>query len=140
MPQTERIKVGDSQNFRKDFQVARLVRPLRMLRGIVRAEKADGSPIAGAMVVAEPIGDRIPPTHGTADDEGRFSLPRPFGAALVYARDPAGNLAGYTTIGADDDGELSDCRTSVGCCTRAGRRCGGKPRRKRARRLWELWG
>ncbi len=62
--ETERIKVGDSQNFRKDFQVARLVRPLRLVRGIVRAEKPDGHPIVGAIVVAEPIGDRIPPTHG----------------------------------------------------------------------------
>ena len=105
--ETERIKVGDSQNFRKDFQVARLVRPVRMLRGVVRAEKAGGAPIACAIIVAEPIGDRIPPTHGSADDEGRFAVPRPFGAALVYARDAAGNLAGYTTIDADDDGELS---------------------------------
>jgi RNA polymerase sigma factor (sigma-70 family) len=106
-PETERIKVGDSQDFRKDFQVARLVRPLRMLRGVVRAEKPGGPPIAGAIVVAEPIGDRIPPSHGTADGDGRFELARPFGAALVYARDPAGNLAGFATIGADDDGELS---------------------------------
>ena len=105
--EAERIKVGEAQNFRRDFQVARLVRPLRLLRGVVRAEKADGPPIVGAIVVAEPIGDRIPPTHGSADDEGRFAVPRPFGAALVYARDPAGNLAGYTTIDADDDGELS---------------------------------
>ena len=103
----ERIKVGASQNFRKDFQIARLVRPVRVLRGVVRAENAGGAPIAGAIIVAEPIGDRIPPTHGSADDEGRFAVPRPFGAALVYARDPAGDLAGYTTIGADDDGELS---------------------------------
>jgi RNA polymerase sigma factor (sigma-70 family) len=104
---SERIKVGDGQDFQRDFKLARLVRPLRMVRGVVRAEKADGPRIAGAIIVVEPIGDRIPPTHGSADDEGRFAVPRPFGAALVYARDPAGNLAGYTTIDADDDGELS---------------------------------
>ncbi len=105
--ESEQIKVGDGQDFQRDFHLARQVRPLRTLRGVVRAGKGDGPPIAGAIVVAQPIGDRVPPIHGLGDREGRFEFYRPFGAALVYARDPAGNLAGYTTIDENEDGEVA---------------------------------
>ena len=73
----------------------------------VPANKIDGPPIAGAIVVAEPIGDRIPPVHGLADAAGRFQLYRPFEKAVVYARDSAGDLAGFVTVAEDDDDEIS---------------------------------
>ena len=95
LAQGERLKVADGQNLVRNFQLARQLRPRRFLRGVVRAEKPDGPPIAGAIVVAEPIGARIPPTQGFADDDGTFQLFRPFGNAMVYARDPVRNLAGF---------------------------------------------
>jgi RNA polymerase sigma factor (sigma-70 family) len=104
---SERLKVRDEQEIRKDFQLARQLRPLRFLRGVVRAQKPDGRPIAGAIVITEPIGDRISPTHGFADEKGRFQLYRPFGKGLVYARDPMENLAGFTTVEDSDDAELA---------------------------------
>ena len=66
-----------------------------------------GPPIAGAIVVAEPIGARIPPSHGFADDKGRFELFRSFDRALIYARDPKGNFAGYAASAVDDDTEVT---------------------------------
>ena len=71
----------------------RPVRPLRLTQGVVRAGKTDGPPIAAAIVVAEPIGARVPTTHGLADEKGRFSYIGPL-RSLVYARDPAGKPAG----------------------------------------------
>ena len=103
---SEPLKVEEGQDFQRDFQLERLVRPMRSVRGVVRAEKPDGSPIVDAIVVAEPIGARISPTRGLADDKGRFELHRAFEAGLVYARDPAGMLAGYVTVDEDDDAEL----------------------------------
>jgi RNA polymerase sigma factor (sigma-70 family) len=104
---SEQLKVRDGQEMRQDFHLPRQVRPLRFLRGVVRAENPDGPPIAGAIVAAEPIGARIPPTHGFADEKGRFQLYRPFGKGLVYARDPIGHLAGFTIIDEDNDTELA---------------------------------
>ena len=66
-----------------------------------------GPPIAGAIVVAEPIGARTPPSHGFADDKGRFELFRPFDRALIYARDPKGNFAGYFVVLVDYDTEVT---------------------------------
>jgi RNA polymerase sigma factor (sigma-70 family) len=104
---SEQLKVRDGQEIGRDFQLARQVRPLRYVRGVVRAQKPDGPPIAGAIVAAEPIGARIPPAHGFADENGRFQLYRPFGKGLVYARDPIGNLAGFTIVDADADADLA---------------------------------
>ncbi len=70
---SEPLKVGGGQEFVRDFELPRQLRPLRFLRGVVRAEKPDGRPIAGAIVVAEPIGARISPTHGFADVAGGFA-------------------------------------------------------------------
>ncbi len=104
--ESESLKVGEVQDLQRDFQLPRLDRPFRLVRGVVRAEKPDGQPIAGAVVVAEPVGARILPVHGLADDKGRFELYRQFDEGFVYARDPAGKLAGYATVEEDDDAEV----------------------------------
>ncbi len=103
---SEPIKVVAGQDFQRDFQLPRPVRPVRLARGVVRAGKTDGPPIAGAIVVAEPIGARLPTTRGLADEKGRFEFYRPFDAGLVYARDPAGKLAGYAKVEEDEDAEV----------------------------------
>ena len=75
----EQLKVGGGDDIQRDFHVSQLGRPWwQRLRGVVRLSHSDGPPIAGAIVVAEPIGARIPPSHGFADDKGRFELFRSF--------------------------------------------------------------
>ncbi len=97
----ERLGVVEGQVIEKDYHLRRVVRLGRTIRGIVRARTPDGPPIAGAVVVEEPIGVRIPPTRGVADDRGRFELPHYVEMALIYARNPQGDLAGYVTAGED---------------------------------------
>ena len=101
-PVSERLKVGPGQEIEKNFRLARLDQPWRIIRGVVRSNDANGSLIPGAIVVAEAIGVRSPPIRGFADDKGHFEFPRIFGRSLIYARDSGGNLAGYATL-ADDD-------------------------------------
>jgi RNA polymerase sigma factor (sigma-70 family) len=103
----ERLKIGDAQVFEKDFRLARLDRPWKSIRGVVRSLKPDGPPIADAIVVSEPIGVRIPPINGFADSSGRFQMPRIFGRSLFYARDPTGQLAGYAMHDDDDESEVA---------------------------------
>ena len=84
---TETLKVGDGEEIRRDFRISRLRRALPMVRGVVRAKSSDGATIAGAVVVAEPIGGRrSAQTYGFADAQGRFELPRLFGRCDVYAQ------------------------------------------------------
>jgi hypothetical protein len=104
--ESEPLRIGEGQYLQRDFQLPRLVRPFRLVRGVVRAEKPDGRPIGAGVVIAEPIGARIPPAHGLADEKGCFELYRPFDAGLVYARDPAGKLAGYAKVEEDEDAEV----------------------------------
>ena len=93
---SEQLKVGDGQEIQRDFQISVSIVRCDSSGALSVRKQPDGPPIAGAIVVAEPIGARIPPTHGFADALGHFELHRPFEAALVYARDPVGNLAGYS--------------------------------------------
>jgi Carboxypeptidase regulatory-like domain len=106
-PVREQFKVAGGQQIQKDFVLRRVDRPSRTLRGLVRARQLDGPLIAGAIVVGEAIGARHPPTQGSADDRGRFELPRPFGRSFVYGRNPKGDLAGYATAGEDDENEVT---------------------------------
>lgn len=71
------------------------------------AKRPDGPRIAGAIVVGDPIGARDPESRGSADERGRFELPRPFGKIVVYVRNPEGDLAGCVTVGDDDDAEVT---------------------------------
>ena len=135
---SEPIKVVAGQDFQRDFQLPRPVRPVRLTRGVVRAGKTDGPPIAGAIVVAEPIGARLPTTRGLADDKGRFELHRPFEAGLVYARDPAGKLAGYAKIEEDEDAEVVIGSRARGDRTRSCRRPMGLALQGDQRRLRRL--
>jgi hypothetical protein len=102
----ETIEVGEGEVIEKDFQLRRLVRLGKVLRGTVRARKPDGPPVAGAVVVAEPIGERMPPARGVADDRGGFELPHHAERTVFYARSPKGDLAGYTIVG-EDRGEAA---------------------------------
>ena len=99
----ERFEVREGQVIEKDFHLRRQVRLGRALRGVVRARTPDGPTVAGAVVVEEPIGVRIPPARGVADDRGRFELPHHVERALIYARSPQGDLAGYVIAGEDRD-------------------------------------
>jgi RNA polymerase sigma factor (sigma-70 family) len=104
----EYLKVGGGNDITRDFQISQSSRPWwQRLRGVVRLSRPGGPPVAGAIVVAEPIGARIPPSHGFADDKGRFELFRPFDRALIYARDPKGNFAGFVSMAVDDDTEVT---------------------------------
>ena len=100
---SEKHTIADGQEIERNFAMPRVFRPWKTLRGVVRAKDPNGPPIAGAIVIAEPIGERIPPAHGSADDRGRFDLPRLMRKALVYARSPEGDLAGYATVEEDDE-------------------------------------
>ena len=102
-----RLKVAGSQQIQRDFSLRRIERPWRTIRGIVRARVPHGRQIAGAIVIGEPIGARDRESQGTADESGRFELPRSFGKVLVYTRDPKRDLAGYAIIGEDDDNEVT---------------------------------
>lgn len=99
----EQLVVIEDQVVEKDFHLRRQVQLGKLLRGVVHARTADGPVIARAVVVEEPIGARIPPIRGVADDRGRFELPHHVEMALVYARSPLGDLAGYEM--ADEDRE-----------------------------------
>ena len=138
--ETERIKVGDSQNFRKDYPgFPSGSSGANAAMASFARRKPDGPPIAGAMVVAEPIGDRIPPTHGSADDEGRFRLyrvrsERPWSTHAMLRGISRATRQSTQTMTANSP--LSHVRRPLHA---AGSSMRGKPPRKRARRLWELW-
>ena len=76
-PVHERFKVAGAEQIRKDFTLRRLDRPRRVIRGIVRAKAPEGSPIAGAIVIGEPIGANGPEPRGTADDARSFRAAPP---------------------------------------------------------------
>ena len=88
---SERHTIADGQVIERSFAMPRVIQPWKTLRGVVRAKDSQGPPIAGAVVIVEPIGDRIPPAHGSADDRGRFDLPRLMRKALVYAQSGGGS-------------------------------------------------
>lgn len=102
----ENVEVREGQVIEKDFHLRRLFRPGKTLRGTVRARTPDGPPIAGAIVVEEPIGVRIPPVRGPADDRGQFEMPHHTERAVFYARNPRGDLAGHAIVG-EDRGEAT---------------------------------
>jgi RNA polymerase sigma factor (sigma-70 family) len=102
----QQIRIGDATDIVRDFHVRRLRRPWQTLRGVVHLSEPGGPPVAAAIVVAQPIGARVPPSHGFADDDGRFELFCPSETALVYARDPRGNFAGCAILAAADDSEV----------------------------------
>ena len=56
--------------------------------------------------LSPPEGDQ-PDAHGDADDRGRFEVPCPTGKAIIYARSPAGDLAGYMAVDDKDDREVA---------------------------------
>ena len=58
-------------------------------------------------MVVQPIEVREPEARGYADDRGRFAMPRFTGKVIVYARSPAGDLAGYAVIDGDDDQDVA---------------------------------
>jgi hypothetical protein len=104
----EDLKIVAAQGIERNFSLPRDSRLWKPVRGVVRAKDAGGPLIAGAIVVVQPIEVRIPPGQGYADDLGHFELPDPGGKAVVYyARNPEGNLAGYATLGEDDDTEIT---------------------------------
>jgi len=104
----EDLTIVAAQGIERNFSLPRDFRLWKPVRGVVQAKDAGGPPIAGAVVVVQPVDARIPPVQGYADDQGRFELPDPAGKALVcYARNPEGNLAGYATLGEVDDTEIT---------------------------------
>ena len=88
------------------FQLPRDDRPWGTVRGNVRAGKPGGPPIAGALMTVAQIGSYLD-AHGDADDHGRFEVPCVDGKAVVYARDPEGDLAGYAVVDKVDDREFT---------------------------------
>ena len=102
-PDVEQLKIEAGQEIQKDLTVTRLALRRRRLRGVVRSNKPDGLPIARAIVVSAPIrfNDQLSQTF--TDDDGTFEISLPIGRALVYARDPAGSLAGFAIMNEDAD-------------------------------------
>ena len=82
-------------------------RPWKTVRGVVRARHAGGPPIAGALLVVVPTERELPDAHGDADNRGRFEVPCSAGRSIIYARSPAGDLAGYTAVDDKDDREVA---------------------------------
>jgi RNA polymerase sigma factor (sigma-70 family) len=102
------LTIVAAQGIERNFSLPRDVRLWKPVRCVVRAKAADGPPIAGAVVVVQPVEGNIPPVQGYADDHGRIALPDPAGKSLVYyARNPEGNLAGSVTLGEDNDTEIT---------------------------------
>jgi hypothetical protein len=104
---SEQLTIVDGQDVERNFHLPRDDRPWKTVRGVVRANEAGGPPIAGAVMVLQTIDVREPPVNGYADDQGRFDLPRVTGKVIVYARNPAGDLAGSAVIDEDDDREVT---------------------------------
>jgi hypothetical protein len=100
-----RLTVDAGREFERSFHLPRDDSPWKTIRGVVRANADDGPPIAGAVLVAQSIDVREPPAEGYADDRGRFELPGRSGKVMLYARSPAGDLAGHAIIGGDDERE-----------------------------------
>jgi hypothetical protein len=101
------LTIVAAQEVRRDFHLARDYRLWKTVRGVVRARDAAGPPIAGAVMVVQPIEARVPAVQGYADEEGRFELFDPSGEVVVYARSPAGDFAGYAVAGGEDDREIT---------------------------------
>jgi RNA polymerase sigma factor (sigma-70 family) len=106
-PARDDLTVLAGRDLERDFHLARDDRPWKTLRVVVRTKDAGGPPIAGAIMVLQPIEFREVPAQGSADDQGRFELPRLPGKLIIYARSPAGDYAGYAVIGGDHDGEVT---------------------------------
>jgi hypothetical protein len=101
------LTVVAGRDIERGFHLPRDDWPWKTLRGVVRAKDTGGPPIAGAVMVLQTIEVREPPAQGSADDQGRFELPRLPGKVIIYARSPAGDDAGYAVIGGDHDGEVT---------------------------------
>ncbi len=101
------LKIVAGRDVERDFHLPRDDRPWRTVRGTVRANDAGGAPIAGAVMVVQPIEFREPEARGSADDRGRFAMPRFTGKVILYARSPAGDFAGYAVIDGDDDPDIA---------------------------------
>ena len=114
----EELKVVAGQEVEWDFKLSREGPSWRAIRGVVRAGKPDGPPIAGAVVVAAPF-EGGQTASGDADDRGRFAVPCLVGKALVYARSPRGDLAGYAAV--DHDGDREPTIVVVPAATARGR-------------------
>jgi RNA polymerase sigma factor (sigma-70 family) len=106
-PARDDLTVVAGRDVERDFHLPRDDRPWKTLRVVVRAKDAGGPPIAGAVMVLQTIEVREPPAQGSADDQGRFELPRLPGKLIIYARSPAGDYAGCAVIGGDHDGEVT---------------------------------
>ncbi len=100
------LKVVAGQQYERNFSLPRDNRPWKTLRGVVRAKDARGAPIAGAIMVLEPVGARDPSGQGSADDQGRFEILRQADKVIIYARSPEGDLAGY--VGVRREGRRAD--------------------------------
>ncbi len=101
------LEIVAGRDVERDFHLPRDDRPRRTVRGTVRANDAGGAPIAGAVMVVQPIASRPPEASGYADDRGRFAMPRFTGKVILYARSPAGDFAGYAVIDGDDDQDVA---------------------------------
>ena len=62
---------------------------------------------AGGLVIGAPLEVRDMLSHTFADADGKFELPRPFGRALIYARDGSGNLGGFTVVSDEGDSDIT---------------------------------
>jgi hypothetical protein len=99
----EGITVKEEQTIDKNFHPARLSE-LRLLKGTVLAETADGKPVGGAILIAMAARfDGSGPYEGAADEKGRFEMGRPLVKSLLYARNPEGTLAAVVAVGEDDE-------------------------------------
>ena len=98
---------GAGQELDRDFRLDRAAQKKRTFRGVVRSGERDGPTIARAIVGVAPVDGEGPASEAFAGGDGRFELPRPAGRFLVYARNSEGDLAGYTTVGADHNAEVT---------------------------------
>ena len=85
----------DAGEIERDFHFSRSPLGRHGIRGIVRSNEPHGPPIARAIVIASSLDLRDDFATTFADEEGKFTLPRPLGRALISARDSTGRLAGF---------------------------------------------
>ena len=135
-PVPQKLKVAGGERIQRDFT-------LRRRRPAVADDPRNcachgtdgGPPVAGAIVIGVPIGARGPEPRGSADESGRFELPR-----------PSGKSPGLSAQSQGRPRRLRDCRRrrrhrghdrgqTGGDGPRPGRRLGGQAPRGRAGRL-----
>jgi hypothetical protein len=102
-PETAHVgfTVKSEKKIERDFHVPRL--PRGPLRGVV-INKADGKPVAGAVVYGESVGAAgHAPFRALADAKGRFEGERWRDSMRIYAHNADRTLTGSVTIAEEDE-------------------------------------